>query len=82
MARGWESKSVESQMEEAQTGKPRGEPAPIPEEEATRLREIATLELSRTRIIRELEPILKPRHRDQLRAALDHINSRIAQLKS
>lgn len=78
MARGWESKSVESQMEAAATR--RAEPANgLSVEEAQILRQRESLKLSRTRILHDLEKATNPRYRDQLKAALLHLDQKLSQ---
>ena len=53
MARGWESKSVESQIEGADKSADRG--AALTPEERQRRQKLAGLELSRRRVLQELE---------------------------
>jgi transposase len=81
MARGWESKGIESQKETAEEGKSRPGSAPRTPEELERQRERAGLELSRTRILRELESAAHPRHRASLEAALQFLEEKIASLE-
>jgi hypothetical protein len=64
MARGWESKAVEAQQEEAgrgQAAKPR-----LTREEADHLREKETLELSLKDILEKLKYSENPRYRQML----------------
>lgn len=78
MARGWESKSVESQIESAENKRPNG---PIPtEQEIARQRQKESLELSKTRILHDLERATHPRYRETLKAALAHLEKRLAEL--
>jgi len=78
MARGWESKSVESQMEAAAAR--RAQPASgLSVEEAQILRQRESLKLSRTRILHDLEKATNPRYRDQLKAALLHLDQKLSQ---
>jgi hypothetical protein len=81
MARGWESKSVESQIEaaESQVRPPFDEQ--IPAEELERLRRRETLNLSRTRVLRELETSQNPRYRNLMEKALTDLNSEIRRLE-
>ncbi|MDE3198232.1 MAG: hypothetical protein KGN84_17925 [Acidobacteriota bacterium] len=75
MARGWESKSVEMQMEErADTPVPPGNT--IEDAELQRKREL--LELSRKRLVEEIERSPGERFREMKRRALRHIESEIA----
>jgi hypothetical protein len=81
MARGWESKSVEDQVQNSQSetsGKQRRHLAPS-EAEARRRREV--LLLSKTRVQRDLEGNQNPRYRDQLNRALADIDSQLAALE-
>jgi len=77
MARGWESKSVEAQQsDDYRSG--RG-PKPSPEElEKGRKRE--SLELSRTRVTRELAGARSEVHRTALENALRFLDEEIARV--
>jgi len=77
MARGWESKSVESQQESAAAVRAVSRQADDPEARVRR-QERGDLELSRTRVLRELAAAVHPRHREQLEAALRYLDSKIA----
>jgi hypothetical protein len=77
MARGWESKSVEQQQEEAVSKKEGGEVL-TPEQIAER-QQRQGLELSRQRILQQLQVACNPRHRQMLEAALAELDK---QLKS
>ena len=77
MARGWESKSVESQIESAEERKAAAAKAPSVEElQRQRVRE--SIELSRTRVLRDLSEAVNPRYRKQLEAALEHLDEKLA----
>ena len=78
MARGWESKSVEDQVEGHQLEESKGQRQPLSELELRRRRGI--LLLSRVRVQRDLELSQSPRYRDQLTRALSDIESQIAAL--
>jgi hypothetical protein len=77
MARGWESKSVESQMEAAEARQAAALKITQSEEEIRRMRERESLELSRKRVLQDLEAATHPRHRQQLKAALAHLETRL-----
>ncbi len=77
VARGWESKDVESQMEEARAARRVADPADAATISARRERE--RLELERTRLLGELQRACHPRHRGQLEAALEHITRQLAE---
>lgn len=81
MARGWESKSVESQIESAEERRlQRSQAAQVTLEHSTRLQAQKSLEMSRTRVLHDLEAAKHPRHRDQLQAALDHLDAKLREL--
>lgn len=79
MARGWESKSVEDQVEQSQTkkDKKKGYLSPL-QLENRRRREV--LKLSRARVERELQSSQNPRYREQLSRALADLDAQIAEL--
>jgi hypothetical protein len=85
MARGWESKSIESQM---QDGKPHlksmkkaaAEAPPLSPEARERLGRQHCLELSRTRVERELANCTAERFRAQLEHELEFLNAEIRKL--
>jgi hypothetical protein len=78
MARGWESKSVEEQQAAAGTqieSKQRLTP-----EQAARKQQQDALELSRRRILQQLQSVQNPRHRQMLETALAELAERLARL--
>jgi hypothetical protein len=80
MSRGWESKSVESQMEEAASRRDSAH-LPAPSAEEIRLAtERRSLELSRTRVLHDLESATHERRRQQLKAALDYLDGKLSAL--
>jgi hypothetical protein len=79
MARGWESKSVESQIESLE---PRKKRTPRPSPEQLRLaQERESLQLSRTRVQRDLQAATNPKYRTILEAALQHLDEKLAALE-
>jgi len=83
MARGWESKSIESQIESAESRKsaPRAAAAAASNSAQTeRTRQRESLLLSRTRILNDLERATHPRHRETLNAALKHLDDKLSEL--
>lgn len=81
MARGWESKSVEAQIESA-AGKQKTTPAPeLTADQIQRLRDKESLELSRTRVRRELAASTNPRYQVILRKALADLEAKLAHLE-
>lgn len=82
MARGWESKAVEAQIESQPSGPSaprRGQQTPS-QMEAQRHKQV--LLLSRKKILGDLEGSLNPRHQEQLRRALADIEARLAELEA
>lgn len=78
MARGWESKSVEMQMDErAQPERP----GPNNLADAARLRELELLRLSHLRLCAEINSISNPRLQEIKRRALTHVEQRIKGLE-
>lgn len=78
MARGWESKSVESQQDDARTsGIPRPE---LTAEERARAERKATLELALARTQAEMQAACHAAHRDMLRMKLEAIHAELGTL--
>lgn len=78
MARGFESKQVESQQEAAANRAPSA-PRLTPREAARRT-ELATLHLARARALGDLQRACAPAHRRMLEQALADLDTRIAAL--
>jgi hypothetical protein len=78
MARGWESKAVEGQQEEAQDRSS----VPVREDQvgAARQAERATLMLARTRALADLQQACAPAHRSMLEHAIRALDERLAAL--
>jgi len=81
VARGWESKSVEEQMDAAETRKAGGAEPKLSETQLRLQRERESIELSRGRILRELEAARHARHREQLSLALSFLDERLSKLQ-
>lgn len=81
MARGWESKSIESQIEDAQSRR-RSAAEQISPAEAEKNRRRESLLLSRTRVLRDLEATQKPGYRETLSQALKHLEKQLADLEN
>lgn len=81
MARGWESKEIESQQEAAEQRRAQARPSLTPEQLA-RQRERESLELSRTRVLRDLQTVRSPHYRASLEGALRHLDEKLAALRS
>ena len=78
MARGWESKSVESQIEDKQETSSRSHVGSREDLEVTRKRE--GLESSRRGLLKELESTKSDRLRGSLQAALKHLEGELRKL--
>ncbi len=76
MARGWESKSVESQQAEEfdRSAKPRTKLSP---EAAARARDVEKLRLSRQQVLHQLESAQNPRHRKMLEDELADLDQKL-----
>lgn len=81
MARGWESKSIESQIEAAEERKSAARAAAIDAAQVERKRQRDSLLLSRTRILHDIEQARNPRYQETLKAALKHLDDKLAELK-
>lgn len=78
MARGWESKGIEAQQEEASRDRKKG---PIlTEAQRTAAVERRTLELARARAAADLSRASAPAHRRMLEQALADLDARISRL--
>ncbi len=79
MARGWESKSVETQQEEA--SRQAATPArPATEQERSRRQQRRTLELSRARAVADLDRASTEAHRAMLLRAIADLDERIRRI--
>jgi hypothetical protein len=78
MARGWESKSVEAQMEAAAEQKPVRK-SPLSAEQAAQLRRKQRLALARKHVIQQLEATQSARHREMLEQALIELDAQLAE---
>ncbi|HEY0514818.1 MAG TPA: hypothetical protein VGH73_23175 [Thermoanaerobaculia bacterium] len=78
MARGWESKSVESQIDDAGALAERGES--LTAEQRERGKKRASLEMSRRRVLQDLEAARSPVRRASLEAALAFLEAEIRKL--
>ena len=82
MARGWESKAVEDQIQEAEERSRRAAEPPVDESPAARARRerLETLRLSRARTLDQLESATNQSHRDMLRRTLRALEGEIETL--
>ena len=80
MARGWESKSVEMQMESSNGDSPKVDYAHLTSEQTTLVRERDHVRLSRIRVERELTCVKNSRYRQILSKALTDLDTRLGDL--
>lgn len=84
MARGWESKDVESQVDSKAESAKETMAAPGKAKKSVdqieKDRERQGLELSKKRILNDLETATHPNHRKSLEAALAHLEGRLKDL--
>ena len=80
MARGWDSKAVEEQIEAShnETVAPKDQPNG---EDAARKRERQGIDLARKRLLRRLEDAQNPAYQKLLRDALAELDAKLAVLK-
>jgi hypothetical protein len=76
MARGWESKSIESQQADAAADRGR-KAALTPEALAMEARRRRELNLARSRVVADLERATAPAHRQMLERALADLDAKI-----
>jgi hypothetical protein len=81
MARGWESKDVESQVEDRKAVSEYSDKMQKNADDARKEQERRGLKLSRTRVLNDLESATNPNHRKSLEAALAHLDQKLADLK-
>jgi len=77
MARGWESKSVEDQVAEAQAAKEARAKPHLSERERERRSQRESLLLSRAQIVERLKRVTNARYRAQLEKSLEHLDKQL-----
>jgi hypothetical protein len=80
MARGWESKSVEAQMEAAEDRASLANRRALADEEIRLQRERESLELSRTRVLQDIASSANPRYREVLERSLGFLDDKLKAL--
>ncbi len=81
MARGWESKAVESQIEAAE-GRSLGAHRPMKSsEEIAREREIESCQLSRTRVLADIDSATHAGYRKMLERSLAFLDAKLDELR-
>ncbi len=81
MARGWESKAVESQVQEFESKESRTQKRQLSQDQKEMRRKIEIVLLSRARVEKELQSSVNPRYREQLNRALIDLDAQIAKMK-
>ena len=83
MARGWESKAVADQMAEGEEARPAPVHSSIKSpEERVRQDRLASLRLSKSRLLDQLERARHPAHREVLLRGLKAVENEIEQVES
>jgi len=80
MARGWESKAVESQIEAAENRNANKSRVPLTPEQLTKQRERESLELSRQRVMDDLSSAQNPKYRTLLEQSLQFLDEKLRSL--
>ena len=78
MARGWESKSVEDQIDAAKADRDAQIEPRLTQRQREQRELKQSLRLSRAQTLRRLEAATNERYRAQLQSALDHLDAQLA----
>ncbi|HXN99605.1 MAG TPA: hypothetical protein VN881_11070 [Candidatus Acidoferrales bacterium] len=81
MARGWESKAIEGQVQEFESKENRAHKRQLTQTQVEIRRQREILLLSRARVERQLQAIQDPRYREQLTSALADLDAQLSKLK-
>jgi hypothetical protein len=81
MARGWESKDIQSQISVAESGASHNAHHGLSPAERERINKRSALMLDRSRVSSELNAARNERFRQQLRAELEYIDRQLAALE-
>ena len=77
MARGWESKSIEAQIDAAEVSRSAVPQKALPPGKLELIRKKETILLSRTRVVRELTNVQNPRYKVVLTKALADLDAQL-----
>ena len=77
MARGFESKSVEQQQQDAEERRSAAKRVKLSAEQVAADRQREGLLLQRTRMLREIESATSPRHRNTLQGGLKYLEDQL-----
>lgn len=80
MARGWESKGVEAQIEAAEERELQARALRLSTAEVALERERESIELSRTKVLGDLAAAENPKYREVLQKSLEFLDSKLAKL--
>jgi len=80
MARGWESKSIEAQIDMAESNRSAVKKKSLAPEKLDLIRKKETVLLSRVRVTRELAAAQNPRYQELLRKALADLDAQLSTL--
>jgi hypothetical protein len=80
MARGWESKSVESQIEDSTIRSRKSSDTPLNEEQRLSRERLNSLSMSRTRLQQELQTCCNARFRAQLEQELAFVDEQLKKI--
>ena len=80
MARGWERKAVESQIEAAEARASRSKAVQVSTEQLNAQRERDSIELSRTRVLQDLASATNPKYKDLLQRSLQYLDEKLQAL--
>jgi hypothetical protein len=81
MARGWESKGVEGQVQEFESKENRAQKKQLTQTQVEIRRHRGVLLLSRARVEKQLQSVQDPRYREQLNRALADLDAQLSKLK-
>jgi hypothetical protein len=79
MARGWESKAIEGQVDEFKSKAGQERKETLTQEQAENSRQRGVLLLARARVQHELEVSYDPRRQEQLKSALAHLDEQLGE---
>jgi hypothetical protein len=81
VARGWESKSVEDQIGNAEADRDAQATPRMSAADRERHTRKQSLRLSRSRILSQIEAARNERYRDQLKRTLEHLDAQLRELE-
>ena len=82
MARGWESKAVEDQMQATEAAKELRSKPVLTDDEIKRRAQLEELMLSRAKVLKNIETTKNARYKAVLERSLAHLDAEIAKLNS